>query len=342
MKHNLKICHKVTTLLNIFSISIMFIFCLFLFLQNASAVEWYKDENHQDKTGNSYDLQCPAGQEHTWHNCFGETVISDSEDSPYVGQYVGHFKNGKPHGMGVLTEPGGDKYIGHFKNGRPDGIGGVTDADGARLIGEYDEDGKVKSWIGHGYWSESGRKFFGEYVDIENGRGNGLIIYPDGSKYVGELFSAEPHGQGVMTLDDGHKYVGEFSDGQRHGQGTYFWPEGNKYVGEFKDGKQHGLGAFYFNDNDLGQLKGAVYRGENYEGAFHGYGSLTFPNGDQYIGSFEKNSIKGPGKYIYIDGRIIEDTFEEGDILRLNRASNHNKVDQNDIKGEEEPTEYSF
>ena len=47
-------------------------------------------------------------------------------------------------------------------------------------------------------------------------------------------------------------------------------------------------------------------------------------------------------KYIYIDGRIIEDTFEEGDIIRLNRASNHNKVDQNDIKGEEESAEYSF
>ena len=40
------------------------------------------------------------------------------------------------------------------------------------------------------------------------------MIYPDGSKYVGEWIDGSKHGHGTYTFPDGEQYVWEWNDGE--------------------------------------------------------------------------------------------------------------------------------
>ena len=40
-----------------------------------------------------------------------------------------------------------------------------------------------------------------------------------------------------MIYPDGSKYLGDFKMGQRHGHGEQSWRNGKVYIGAFKDGK---------------------------------------------------------------------------------------------------------
>ena len=65
---------------------------------------------------------------------------------------------------------------------------------------------------------------------------NKYMIFPDGTKYVGDFKYNRGHGKGTVTYPDGKKYVGEWKDGKPNGQVTYISPDGTKYVGDFNDG----------------------------------------------------------------------------------------------------------
>jgi hypothetical protein len=43
------------------------------------------------------------------------------------------------------------------------------------------------------------------------------------------------HGQGIQIYADGSKYIGQFKNGLSEGQGQLIFPNGEKYVGEFKN-----------------------------------------------------------------------------------------------------------
>ena len=85
-------------------------------------------------------------------------------------------------------------------------------------------------------------------VLIGKPNGLGVIIFPNGIRYVGEWRYGNYEGQGTYTYGKGnlagHKYKGKFRGGYRNGQGTYTWSDGRKYKGEFKNGKKHGRGTF--------------------------------------------------------------------------------------------------
>ena len=34
-------------------------------------------------------------------------------------EYVGEYKDGKKHGQGIYTSPGGTKYVGEWREGKP-------------------------------------------------------------------------------------------------------------------------------------------------------------------------------------------------------------------------------
>lgn len=57
--------------------------------------------------------------------------------------------------------------------------------------------------------------------------------------------------QGVFIWSNGEKYVGEFRDDKRNGQGVFTWPNGEKYVGEFRDNKRNGSGTRYSTDGSV-------------------------------------------------------------------------------------------
>ncbi|MBW6464478.1 MAG: DUF4282 domain-containing protein [Firmicutes bacterium] len=87
------------------------------------------------------------------------------------------------------------------------------------------------------------------------------LIYPDGSRYRGEVKNGKRDGQGTLLKPDGTKYVGEWREDRPHGQGTITWADGRKYVGEWKNGKKHGYGSEIHSD-------GTMIEGEWEKGTF--------------------------------------------------------------------------
>ena len=64
-----------------------------------------------------------------------------------------------------------------------------------------------------------------------------------------------------------------------------------------------GNGFFYRGDRDL-------------EGLKHGNGTMSFPNGSQYVGEFRNNKKNGRGVMTYPNGKKWEGEFRNGKTVR--------------------------
>ena len=106
-------------------------------------------------------------------------------------------------------------FEGNYENGRKHGPGTLLFKDG-RIINAHFENDEMIS--------------------------HAEIIYPDGSKYVGNLKHGEKEGEGSFkSLFE--SYVGEWKDNCRHGKGSYKNHSTNEqYEGEFSNNKPHGAG----------------------------------------------------------------------------------------------------
>lgn len=56
------------------------------------------------------------------------------------------------------------------------------------------------------------------------------------------------HGQGLFIYPDGSKYEGSWVDDLRDGYGIYYYVNGDRFEGEWKQHLRHGQGTYYFND----------------------------------------------------------------------------------------------
>jgi len=54
--------------------------------------------------------------------------------------------------------------------------------------------------------------------------------------YKGDVENGKPNGLGVVIFPNGFKYVGGWKNGKENGKGTLTTKYGSKYVGEYKDG----------------------------------------------------------------------------------------------------------
>jgi hypothetical protein len=68
-------------------------------------------------------------------------------------------------------------------------------------------------------------------------------------------------------------------------------------MGQFKDGKMHGTGTITFAD-------GEKYIGDWIEGKRTGRGVFTWSDGDRYEGEFKDNERHGTGKMTYANGKV--------------------------------------
>jgi clan AA aspartic protease (TIGR02281 family) len=73
---------------------------------------------------------------------------------------------------------------------------------------------------------------------------SGVVSYPNGDRYEGDLRDGERTGKGVYRFASGNRYEGQFSHGDRNGQGVFTWANGDRYVGEFRDGYPWGHGTY--------------------------------------------------------------------------------------------------
>ena len=105
--------------------------------------------------------------------------------------------------------------------------------------------------------------------------GDGQLIYPDGSVFIGQIKKGQPHGHGEkvwsqaneqegsflktyvgdwnngtmegfgeLTLQQDEVYIGNFLNGYPNGQGIRKWRNGDFYEGNYVNGFQNGKGMF--------------------------------------------------------------------------------------------------
>ncbi|KPI88891.1 hypothetical protein ABL78_2008 [Leptomonas seymouri] len=182
--------------------------------------------------------------------------------------YEGEWRDGVPHGRGVMRWANGDIYEGLFDCGQPHGSDNTfTFADGRVYKGDFlhglrDGKGRVTQPNGDVY---DGRFVRGTVT------GFGTIVYANGPRiyrgllaqgrmvkgslrfpgsqrgYDGEWQDDVPHGSGCMTFANGDFYKGDFAAGELNGVGCllYYHPKGKAYYGQFLRGQPCGRGYLY-------------------------------------------------------------------------------------------------
>ena len=138
-------------------------------------------------------------------NGFGQKKWSDDNTT-----YEGRFRDGKPHGRGIMTWDSGNRYDGNWKNGKMEGRGEMT-------FGPDDDKRRYKgSWV-------KGKK-----------AGRGKMEWADESIYDGKWEDDMQHGKGVFKGGDGREYLGEYKFGLEEGKGAVSMADGNEYVGKWR------------------------------------------------------------------------------------------------------------
>lgn len=235
-----------------------------------------------------------------------------------LGRYVGEYKNGKPHGRGILyysSQYGiksydgtwingvmegegtiiwkdGDKYVGNFKNGQKEGYGIYHFANGLLYEGDLQNDkihGKGK--LTYPANDECDRKYYeGEFISGAM-QGTGKMVWNDGLWYYGSWVNGQRNGKGELHYADGRKFVGSYKNDKRHGQGTFYWTDGTYEVAEYSNGVENGVAIYYWGHN---YRKGYYVNGkkdgkwEGYDGSGHHIHTFTYENGTLVKKNFYK------------------------------------------------------
>jgi len=141
---------------------------------------------------------------------------------------------------------------------------------------------------------------------------------------------------GVKSLEDTtivNKYINE----NTNGYGKLFKAnklESYMYNGPIVNGKMNGNGYINFSDdNRFPDYKN--YKGNLLNDLFHGYGILTYKDGNVFIGNFANGYKDGHGIMYNVNGDILIDNIWKDDIIcgKINYNENYTNSKQLKIKG---------
>lgn len=109
---------------------------------------------------------------------------------------------------------------------------------------------------------------------------------------------------------DGSEFIGETVHGQWHGQGCIMYHQKDaqgrvEYAGLFRGGQRHGYGSMLWKD-------GTNYMGEWKRNRPSGFGFEAYPNGSYYQGTFENDQRDGIGVYEFPDGLYYSGGWRHG------------------------------
>lgn len=243
--------------------------------------------------------------------------------------YKGLFENDRPAKKGYLSFPDGSSYEGDCRNGKPHGAGLLTLFNDHKLSGNFYE----------GVFLGEGRLEMGDREIIGIFHGNqcpakGLVVFPNGDTYEGDLLNGKMHGVGTFTSKKmSLSYKGQFKEDVFHGDGLLIYPNGESYQGAFVEGKRCGKGTLekkgtypctYIGLFEDDQIKGQgllSYANQDwFEGIFdekglQGFGRCCI-NKSNYTGGFLNGLKHGLGKEVLSNGTIYDGTFESNYFVK--------------------------
>lgn len=85
--------------------------------------------------------------------------------------------------------------------------------------------------------------------------------------------------------------------------------DGSAYKGEIFNGLYHGFGVLCKQNRER-------YQGEWKKGMRHGVGTFTYANGDNFAGSWKNNVPHGKGIYVYSNGGKVNGTWKNGVLVQ--------------------------
>ncbi|MDO8969523.1 MAG: caspase family protein [Saprospiraceae bacterium] len=265
---------------------------------------------------------------------------------PSGAKYIGDFKDGEIHGVGVCYYTNKSKYSGEWQNRFPEGKGTKTYADGTTRTGLWskgkpvDENGIVLAE----YISKKNEERSDDGTNIQSGclsgdcqSGEGIFAYPDGSKFEGQFVNGKFQGEGTFYFSNGDKYVGHFKENYPDGLGIRFVKEsGAEENGEWRQGEF--LGQSLVQGNQYGCVSGdcndgkgtyvykegsAKYVGTFSNGVPHGYGICDYANGDRYVGEWQAGAFFGQGVLSIRDGTLVDGFWRNGEYLGKERPTDY-------------------
>jgi hypothetical protein len=111
-----------------------------------------------------------------------------------------------------------------------------------------------------------------------------------------------------IVVDGNVRYIGQMKHGKRNGHGKYIDASANvEYDGEWLDDDAHGSGTIQ-NTVTKKMFIGKFNHNEQV------FGTIVWPNGATYTGSFEKCEMHGKGKLEWPTGESYEGDFHNGKI----------------------------
>ncbi|XP_031708041.1 alsin isoform X3 [Anarrhichthys ocellatus] len=151
-------------------------------------------------------------------------------------QYLGHWKDGKMHGLGTYRYASGEVYDGSFQDSMRHGhgmlrSGKLNTSSPSVFIGQWLQDKKT----GYGVFDDitKGEKYMGMWQD-DLRQGTAVVVTQFGLYYEGAFKDNKMMGTGILLSEDDTTYEGEFSDDWTlNGKGTLTMVNSDYLEGSF-------------------------------------------------------------------------------------------------------------
>lgn len=261
------------------------------------------------------------------------------------GYYVGNWADGNMDGFGVCKwNDTNDFYVGEWKDGKREGIGILQKSDEKAEVAIWEDDEKVELLKAASLETEGVRSIY--VSSNEKYADRAVIVYKDGSEYIGEIKGQKPDGWGVRYETKDKYSEGQFKDGKYHGIVTRYFEGGIRATSYYTDGKRNGpsvqinedggrMEQFYASGEEL-PVRRCIYISGKDGSVSTGIakevgkseidtGTETWFEDDQmYIGRKENGTPKGDILDVHEDGRHCLKNAEDNFLVQFQPFYNGN------------------